>query len=333
MRDLRLLVAVAAALLWAAGCGAEHHDSRAVAPSGLPPSQDAGDAGSPPDAASLVLASAEGVDVMSGDGALTRISHRPAAAAYGVRDDIVVFQGSDGAGEVYPPSPGGPVELWSDGHVSQLPVSPGAGSVRLLDAGLIDGRPVALVAERFSEGDPARAAEALVLIDLEELAPRTVVPRQPAWEASYQAAHLRPDGDIVGLWQAGVRVQLMRWSSSEGLRAWSVVVAEDRVVSLVGSDESVAVVQVSFDRQRGFTPVLTVTRHDPATGEPQDPTVVDVVDREGALDSSVFCRDWLTSSDLACARSAGAWVAVSVDGSFDEMGGPPGAIPSVVHEP
>lgn len=332
MRDLRLLV-VAVALLWAAGCGAEHPDSRVGAPRTPPPSQDAVGTGSLPDAVSLVLASAEGVDLMRGDGALTRISHRPAAVAYGIRDSLVVFQGSDGSGDAYPPSPGGPVEMWADGSVRELPLGPGAGSVRLLDAGLIDGRPVAFVAERFSEGQPERAAEALVLIDLEDLTRLTVVPRQPAWESSHQVAHLRPDGDVVGLWQSGVQTYLIRWSSQEGNRAWSVKVAEDRVVSLVTSDESVAVVQLSFDQRHGFTPVLTVTRHDPATGKPQDPTVVDVVDPEGTLDSGLFCRGWLTASELVCARSGGAAVAVSVDGSFYELGGPPGAIPSVVEEP
>jgi hypothetical protein len=281
----------------------------------------------------LVLASSEGVDLMMENGDLTRLSHRPAAVAYGIRDDLVVFQGSDGAGDVYPPPPGGPVEMWADGTLRELPAGPGVSSVRLLDAGLMNSRPVVLVAERFSEAQPERAAEALVLIDLEDLARLTVVPRQPAWESGHQAAHLQADGDIIGLYHHGVQVRLIRWSARGGNRAWSVEVAEDRVVDLVASDASVAVVQPSFDRRRGFAPILTVTRYDPATGEPQGPTMVDVADPEGAIDTGLRCRDWLTASELACARSGGAPVGVSVDGSFHELGGPPGAIPSVADEP
>jgi hypothetical protein len=332
MRVLRHLVAATVALLWAAGCGANHQDSPVVAPT-TPPTQDATGADSLPAAVSLVLASLEGVDQMMVNGDLTRLSHRPAAVAYGIRDNLVVFQGSDGAGDVYPPPPVGPVEMWADGTLRELPEGPGVSSVRLLDAGLINSRPVVLVAEKFSEAQPERAAEALVLVDLEDLARLTVVPRQPAWESGHQAAHLQPDGDIIGLYHQGVQVHLIRWSAGEGKRAWSVKVAEDRVVDLVASDASVAVVQPSFDRRRGLAPILTVTRYDPATGEPQDPTMVDVADPEGAIDTGLRCRDWLTASELACAHSGGAPVGVSVDGSFHELGGPPGAIPSVVNEP
>lgn len=332
MRGLRY-VAAAMALMCSAGCGAANQDSRAVVPRTPPPILDAKGPDSLPDAGSLVLASSEGVDLMTGSGDLTRLSHKPAAIAYGIRDNLIVFQGSDGAGDMYPPSPVGSIEVWSDGVLRELPVGPGASSVLLLDAGLVNSRPVVLVAERFSEGQPERATQALVLIDLEDLARLTVVPRQPAWESGYQAAHLRPDGDIVGLYEHGVRVDLIRWSSKEGNRAWSVKVAEDRVVSLAASDTSVAVVEVSFDERRRFAPILTVTRHDPATGEPHDPTVVDVADPEGAIDTGVVCRDWLTASALACARRGGAPIALSLDGSFDELGGPPGAMPSAVQEP
>lgn len=332
MRGLRY-VAAAMALMCAAGCGAANLDSEAVVPRTPPPTLDAEGPGTLPDAGWLVLASSEGVDLMTESGDLTRLSHRPAAIAYGIRNNLIAFQGSDGAGDVYPPSPVGSIELWSDGALRDLPVDPGASSVLLLDAGLINSRPVVLVAERFSEGQPERATEALVLIDLEDFARLTVVPRQPAWESGYQAAHLRPDGDIVGLYEHGVRVDLVRWSSKEGNRSWSVKVAEDRVVNLAASDTSVAVVELSFDERRGFAPILTITRHDLATGEPLDTTVVDVADPEGVIDTGVFCRAWLTASVLACARSGRAPIALSLDGSFDELGGPPGAMPSVVQDP
>ncbi len=264
------MLATAVALLWSVGCGADDPDPRVVAPSTPPPGQEALGTGSLPDGVSLVLASAEGVDLMRGDGSLLEISHRPAAAAYAARDDVVVFQGPDESfADVYSFRPGGPVEMWSDGSVRELPTDPDASSVRLLDAGVLDGRPVALE----------------------------------------------------------------RWSSREGKRAWSVEVAKDRLVDLVASDNSVAVVRYSFARRRGPTPGLTVTRHDPTTGEPRAPTVIDIVDDEGILDTGVHCRAWLTASELACGRSGGAAVAISLDGSFYAVGGPPGALPSVVRSP
>lgn len=330
MRGLRLVVA-AVALLGMTGCEASSQDSPADASRTSPSGQGVTGRDSMSGAISLVLASSEGVDLMSGSGDHARLSHRPAAVAFGVRDDLVVFQGSLGAGDVYPPSPDGPVAVWSDGSVRELPLSSGAGGARLLDAGLIVGRPVVLVAEGFNEGRPDSAAEALVLIDLADLARLTVVPPQPAWESGHQAAHLRPDGDIVGLYHRGVQVHLIRWSS-DGNRVWDVKVAEDQVVSLAAADE-VAVVQLSFDERRGFAPVLTVTRYDPATGTPRDPQVIDVADPEGVIDGGIFCRDWLTASELVCARSGDTPIAVSMDSSFYELAGPAGAIPSVVRGP
>uniref|UniRef100_UPI0025CED52A hypothetical protein n=1 Tax=Nocardioides sp. TaxID=35761 RepID=UPI0025CED52A len=205
---------------------------------------------------------------------------------------------------------------------------------RLLDAGLVNGSPVALVEERYDEGQPERAAEALVQIDLEDLTRLTVAPPRPAWESGHLAARLLPDGDIIALAQQGVQVRLVRWSSKDWRRAWSVKVAEDRAVSLVASDASVAVVLQTFDRRRGFAPTLTITQYDPATGEPEDSTVVEVVDPHSAIDTGLFCDDWLAASALACGRSGGVPIAVADDGSFAELvGGPPGAVPSVIREP
>lgn len=329
MRGLHLLVA-AAIVLGLASCVADHDDSSVVAP--RTQSQDATSSGMLPAGTQLVLASPEGVDLMKSNGALTRIARGPVAAAYGIQHNLVAFQGADRPADGYPPSPEGPVMVWSDGSARQLPHSPGASSVQLLDAGTVDGHHVALVAERFNEWQPEQAMEALVLVDLEDLASRTVVAGQPAWESGHAGAYLRPDGDIVGLYHQGVEVHLVRWSS-RGKRLWAVKVAEDRVVSLVASEASVAVVQSSFDKRRGFAPVLTLTRYEPTTGEPRDPTVVEVVDREGVIDAGILCREWLTASELACARSGGTPLAVSVAGSFYELGGPTGAIPTVVEGP
>lgn len=332
MRGVRHLAA-AVTLVWATGCGTSDEGSAVVVPTAPQSGLDDSGADSMPEGVSLILASKEGVDLVEGNGDAVRLSHRPAAVAYGIGDNVVVYQGSDGVGDVYPPWADGPVELWEDGTVRVLPTAQGASSVRLLDAGVVNDRPVALVAERFSEGQPERAAEVLVLIDLEDLTRVTAAARQPAWESGHLAAHLRSDGDVTGLFHQGPQVHLIRWSPQEQSRVWSVEVAEDVGVSLVASDVSVAVVQRSFDKRRGFAPTLTVTRHDPATGEPLDRTVVDVADPEGVLDTGLFCRDWLTASELVCARSGGAPVAIAGDGSFYELGGPPGAMPSVVEEP
>ena len=85
MGDHRPLVA-AVALMCATGCGANDDDSRDVVRTTAQSSQGNPGDGSTPGAAGLVLASMEGVDLIAGKRDPVRLSHQPAAVAYGARD-------------------------------------------------------------------------------------------------------------------------------------------------------------------------------------------------------------------------------------------------------
>ena len=187
------------------------------------------------------------------------------------------------------------------------------------------------MAEEFLDR-PDDPRSQVTLIDLEAGARTTLVPRQPAWESSYVAARLLPDGDIVALHQVGVSTRLVRWTASAREPAWTVEVATDRTVGLAALGGSVFVMEPSFDRSRGFAPELTVTPYDAGTGEPATgEDVIEVRDPSGSIDTGLFCGEWFGPTELSCAHSGGAPVLVSLDdGSFVELPGQPGAIPTLV---
>lgn len=139
----------------------------------------------------LVLASQEGVVVIPDAHEAIRVSTAPAAAAYGIATDLVVFQSAQQRQNTYPPSPDGPVRVWSDGKVRDLAAHPDATRTELLDARLVDGVPVALIVERFGEVGPDDAFEELVRVDLRDDS-RTTIVRRPAWESAHAAARFLP---------------------------------------------------------------------------------------------------------------------------------------------
>lgn len=285
-----------------------------------------------PAGVAYVLASRRGVDLVAADGDTTKVSDQPAAAAFGVRGDLVVFQRSGPPEDPFLSGADRPVALWSHGEVSELPTDPSATRVRLLDAGLVDGQPAAVVAEEFGD-NPENTHDQLTLIDLRDLSRTIGVPQQRSWESSYAAARIMPDADIVAFRQQSVVTKLVRWPLGAQEPTWTVEVAVDRAVELVVVDGRVFVVEPSFDSGRDFAPVLTVTPHDPSTGEPGAAARTDVSDPDGSLDTGLFCGDWSSPDELACARSGGAPVVVSLDeGSFEELPGAPGAIPTLVRE-
>lgn len=280
--------------------------------------------------APLVLASNDGVTVVSGDD-VTQVSTAPAGAAYGIETDLVVFQDADpqGAG-FYPPGVAGPVRVWSDGEVRDLPTDPAARRVELLDARLVDGVPTVLVSERFGEVSPEDTFEELVQIDLREDT-RTTVARQPAWESGHAEGRLLPDGDVVGLLFSGTIAILDRWSADQEEAVWSLELGQEISVDLAIRDGAVTVIETSFDAERGLAPEVTVSTHDVESGTAAEPRRADIDDPDGTIETGLFCRDWLSPSELACGRSGGPPVAIDVDaGSFRELPGEPGAMPTVV---
>ena len=331
-RAASLLLAL---VLVAGACGDDEPDGDATTSAAPSTTTEPPTTTTPPEppevpAVDLVLASEAGVVRVAADGRSTVVSDEPAAVAFGLGADLVVFQGGSVEGSSYPPGPEGPVRAWAGGAVRDLPLAPAATRAALLDAGLVDGAPVALVAERFGEVGPDDTFEELVLVDLLDDT-RTTLVRRPAWESGHLSARLLPDGDVIGLITSEAQVLLTRWAAGSEEAVWTVEVGVDIRVDLAVLDGQATTVQPSFDEARGFVPMLTLTAYDAATGEPSGPRVVEVVDPEGTIDTGLSCDEWLSPSLLACSRAGGSPLGVSTDdGAVVELPGEPGARPTVV---
>jgi hypothetical protein len=95
---------------------------------------------------------------------------------------------------------------------------------------------------------------------------------------------------------------------------------------------AIAVIESSFDAERDLAPAVTVTTRDPATGKPGPSETIDIADPDDRIGTGLFCRDWLVPAQLACGRSGGGPVAISLhEGSFTPLPGAHGAIPTVIH--
>ena len=269
----------------------------------------------------LVLASPQGVSVVRPAGDPIRISTAPATVAYGVGPDLVGFQEE---GE-------GPIKVWFRGAVRDLPMGPGRPYVRLLDAGALNSVPYALVSEHTRGRAPKDSFEEVVRIGLRD-GSRTTILRRPAWETGYGEARLLPGGDVLGLVFSLIYYSLVRLSpSATPTVRWEAFVGADADFHLVLREGVPSTVSFRFDRDRGRAPVLTIVRHDDASGSLGPPTTVDVADPDRRIGSALSCRDWLSSTELACGREDGAPLAISVvDGSFRVLPGGRGAVPTAV---
>lgn len=278
----------------------------------------------------VVMASPAGVEILSPDGHSTPVSTRPAASAYAVGADLVVFQGAEESGGAFPASADGPVIVWSNGEARDLPTDPEASRVLLLDAVVIDGAPVALIAERFGEVGPDDTFEALVRVDLRDDT-RTTIVRRPAWESGHAAARFLPDGNVIGLFASEAQLLLARWSPTRKEAVWTVEVGIDTYRDLTLRHGRITLIQVSFVSSRNFAPVVSLTTIDETAGREIGSTSVDINDPGGEIDAGLFCRDWTADSTLLCGRRDGVALSISVDdGSFRLLAGEPGGIPTVV---
>lgn len=244
-----------------------------------------------------------------------------AASAYALEPDLVVFQDAT-AEQHFPPTGDGPIKVWERGTARRLPSSATAPS-RLLDAEVVGGQPTALIAVR-SGSSPEETYEDLVLVDLLGGGQRTVTHRA-AWESSHLAARLRADGDVIGLYSAGVALLLARWSPTSPEPVWSTAVGSDASLDLTMHGEDIELIQVTFDADGGFSPAITVTPVDRRRGGLGVATT-EVV-RSSDVDAKVSCREWLDPHTLLCGRAAKPPVSIDVDdGSLRPLAGPIGAL-------
>jgi hypothetical protein len=325
----RLCIAALALATVLAGCSDDSEPARDAGATAVTTALTASKAPAQRTPVPLVLAGQNGVVFVPPDGEPFQVSTTPAAIAFGPATDTFVYQDAGGSPEIYPPLTGGPVRVWSGGKVRGLPANPNASQVRLLDARKVGDVPTVLVAERFDDDAPSSYFEELVAIDLRTDARRIIV-RRPAWESGHEGGRLLPDGDVAGLFHSEASVLLARWSAKTHRAVWTEEIGTDMSADLLWRTGVLATVESAYDGG----PVLTVTPRDLATGAAGPVEKVAVQDPDGTLQAGLFCMDWLSPRQLACARSDGAPVAISLnDRQVAPLPGDSGAVPTVIGSP
>jgi hypothetical protein len=281
----------------------------------------------------IASASPTGVVLIFADGRTKRVSDEPAAIAYALGEDLVVFQNALPDADGLYPDVEEPVRVWVNGTTTELPAGRASDATRLLDLGMVDGAPTALVAETIDGGLLDNTFEELVAIDVRTGA-RSLIVRRDGWETSHKSARLLPGGDVVGVIQSNVTLELVRWSAGRPDPVWSVRIGEDEDINVTLRDGEIVTVQFANGPSPEFTPVLTLTAHDAATGAPGLVETSEPAHEDGTHAFELFCLDWLSPLELMCAQRSGAPLAVAVDrGTVTTLAGDAGAIPTVVRKP
>lgn len=308
------------------GAGSDPSSTTTTAPDGGQDAEDALERAS--QSVRFVAASPEGVTLHDGDRSQS-ITGADSAVAFAIGSDIVVHQPASTAFAEYPPTPEGTPIAWVSGEEQALPVSPDARSTRLLDATVLDGVPVALVAESYGGVGPEDTFEELVLMDLADGTRSTVV-RRPAWESAHLGAGVLPGGDVIGLFASESLVLLARWSPGEDDPAWVVEVAADSRPTLTTVDGQIRVVDAGFDED--FVPVLRVRAYD-TDGQEQSDESVPVADPDGELGAGLFCTGWYDATHLLCGRSDGPPIVISlISGTYRQTDAATRSFPTGVHD-
>ena len=243
-----------------------------------------------------VLASSEGV-VRRVGGRDTRVTSEPARTAYGV-DDLVAYEtGRD-------PADTGEVRVWSPRGDRRVILGGGAVSSRLLGAGALSGRPVAVVAELIPSPEPAErpqdASERLVAVDLAGGARTIFSDGDPAYEEGWLAAHVLPGGDLIAERYASVTGSLVRLSGAGG-EEWrrKAVVDRSHGLAAIGARISIVVTRTTqASRPRTRLRVDTYVADGSRAGRDRISLARDApqVDR---------CLDWYDTDRLACTGGDG----------------------------
>lgn len=248
-----------------------------------------------------VVSNGGGVFVIRG-GSPQQAWDQPAHLAYAV-GGLLVAQRAEGL-DVYPHPPAGPVVVVDAGEVRELPTASGE-RLRLLDAGSVDGRTVALISSQTG-GNPVDDEERLVLVDLADGA-RTDLGVVGGWEEGVMQARLLADGVAYVLASTGGWTLQRR--GFDGVASWTVEGGEPGggAPALTILDGSVTLVQARFDGE-GLAPVLDLVQYDPASGGERARYERRLVDAE--VDAG-FCFHVETSGGfLLCDRSGDAGLLV-----------------------
>lgn len=240
---------------------------------------------------------------------LSLVYDQPTALAFNIGDDLVLAQGAEEGTDAYPPLATGPVLVLEGEGVREI--TPRAGeALRLHDAGVLNGRPVALVTARRG-ATPDDTVEELLLIDPES-GDRTSLGAVGGWESGLQQASFADSRIATLLGGEGQIFPIVR-SASDGTVVW------EAPESAVGATVSMTVVEgdlvLLHPRFEGddFEPHLGISRYDLETGEPASTDTITLEPTSGLAVAGGFCSyAEAASGSLFCDQSSGAPIEIDL---------------------
>lgn len=276
-----------------------------------------------------VVASDDGIFlVLHGDGApVVQLWDQPTALGFMIGEDLVVAQGST-VDAVYPRRATGPILVFDPSGARSLPL--GDEGLVLLDAGVVDERPVALVTSRTGDG-PDDTDERLLLVDLltEEWSDFGSV---GGWESGVSQARLADEWVVLVSGGEGLQQVVVR--SLTGSDKWSLHSGpEASVVATVKGSELVLLDSgfVGSD----FTPTITLSRYALEDGSRLETATLELEPSEEERIDGGFCftAEWLGEA-LACDQTYGGPLLIDVfAGTFGSFGDFAGGVLTVPRGP
>lgn len=259
--------------------------------------------GSLPVDARYLVYGPDGIIALVQTGELVRISSDPTAIAIGIGDDLIVSQGGVDFGDVRLHRQG-PIIVHDPGGAHSLPLSPDE-QLRLYDAGMVDGRPVAIATTLIGTG--WETDERLLLIDL-ATGERADLGTVGYYEATVEEAKLAGEMIIVKPFGQG---HLIEARGLDGETVWSVDGPDgfEKPGHVVVTGDAVLVINPGFEGD-DFSPVVEIARYNVTSG---DQVSFEVVPLDAEFGGG-FCLipDW-DGAQLVCEESYGGPFTVDIE--------------------
>jgi hypothetical protein len=252
----------------------------------------------------IVVAGSSGVHVVDSDGAFGLVLDQPVGRAFIVGDALVTQGSSDSASFLVPPE--GPVTVTDVSGTRTFSLGQ---RLELFDAGLVNGRPVMLVAVTTGFG-PDDLEQRLLLVDLGTLEP-VDLGVVGGWESGVASAKLSPEvvvhASVFGGSLTAVELDgTLKWERSfewSGGEAGEIVVAGG----------SLLLVEPRFVGDE-FAPFLDITELELVTGIELGSVELALTLPEGVVIEGAFCptAEYATSQ-LICSQSYGPPLVIDLE--------------------
>ncbi len=256
------------------------------------------------------VARVDGLGTIDADGTYTQVVSTAAAIAFILDSDTIVAQARDPQeGLLYPPLTVGPVVVIKADATTELAGTAEDGSVTLLDVNDLDHSPVALAA--FRQPNNGRIDEHYELIDL-TTAERTDLGSTNGAVSVITGARLGPDGILaVGAVDATVAAVLLE---PDGTVRWETTIGSDTSITpawIPGRGPSAIEIATNED----FSPRLTITTFDPATGDIAATDELTVTSPpEDPIEAGIcFTVEPTDNNTIICDRTAAGPIEIDLD--------------------